>query len=255
MDGESCEGSNLCKTLLNALFMQFMHKDFWHVVDDPFVCSVFLRAICLMRKGELIPFEIIMIRQRNNFACQELDLSSCHPPCPIWEALNAFTSARQGLCLSKMIRFPWLNTKLFRMFQEASISPGAKTIWGGSAQIYHPTFLDDTTLQVVLLVKGADDVMQQLASEAHMFPEDIESVLEDCISTKCKNSKVRLKCFLTKVTQLACLLAAERKGRCSWFAQEDLHTFAKQGLRTLVMGRTGHPKKDGRFFWSKELDA
>lgn len=89
------------------------------------------------------------------------------------------------------------------MFQEASISPGAKTIWGGSAQIFHPTFLDDTALQVVLLVKGADDVMQQLASEAHMFPEDIGSVLEDCISTKC-NSKVRLKCFLTKVTQLAC---------------------------------------------------
>ena len=75
------------------------------------------------------------------------------------------------------------------MFQEASISPGAKTIWGGSAQIYHPTFLDDTTLQVVLLVKGADDVMQQLASEAHMFPEDIGSVLEDCISTKCKTRK------------------------------------------------------------------
>lgn len=44
----------------------------------------------------------------------------------------------------KMIRFPCLNTELFHMFQEASISLGAKTIWGGSAQIFHPT-LDDTT--------------------------------------------------------------------------------------------------------------
>ena len=50
--------------------------------------------------------------------------------------------------------------------------------------------------EVVLLVKGADDVMQQLASEAHMFPE------------------------------------------------EDLHTFAKQGLRTLVMGRRFIPEPE-----------
>lgn len=188
-----------------------------------------------------------MIRQRNNFACQEFDLSSCHPPCshmrgsqcihfckaravPIEDDPLSLVEYQTVPHVSGSVNQSWCEDHLGRLSSDFSSNVFGWHHTTGGSPCQGGGWCHATIGQRSAYVSWGHwecagrlyfNQVQKLESEVEVFPYQSDT---------------------------ACL-QQERKGRCSWFAQEDLHTFAKQGLRTLVMGRTGHPKKDGGTFF------